>query len=103
MQNLSSTSDAMKPLTPVQETVLDLIRRHIAKHGCPPSIRELSAKRGVNINATAYTLMLLERKGHIKRSYGKARAIELTDKQSAIPLVTLENYERNGHEDSMLR
>jgi repressor LexA len=91
MQNLSSTSDAMKPLTPVQETVLDLIRRHIAKHGCPPSIRELSAKRGVNINATAYTLMLLERKGHIKRSYGKARAIELTDRPG-MPLVKLENY-----------
>jgi SOS-response transcriptional repressor LexA len=89
----AASEDDMKPLTPVQKTVLDLIRRHIAKYGRPPSIRELSAKRGVNINATAYTLMLLERKGHIKRSYGKARAIELTDRPG-IPLVTLENYVR---------
>lgn len=67
----------MEPLTPRQRQVLTLIRRHVALHGAPPTIRELReglklrSLRGVTVHLDA-----LVRKGFIERSR-QARGIRL--------------------------
>jgi repressor LexA len=83
----AAREDDMKPLTKTQKAVLDFIERHIEKYGYPPVLREICMAFGYRSpNGATCHLRALERKGHIKRSYGKARAIELTDRQAGIPL-----------------
>lgn len=74
------------PLTPRQGQVLDLIGRHLARHGAPPTIRELrgglklKSLRGVTIHLEA-----LERKGYLSRSR-KARGIRLLEGAGVEPI-----------------
>jgi repressor LexA len=65
-------------LTKQQAAVLNYIRSHIAKHGWPPSLREMEAHWGwASPNAAACHVAVLERKGWIVRGHGLARAIRI--------------------------
>jgi repressor LexA len=79
----------MQELTRTQQTVLDLIKRHVAKHGRPPTIREIQTNRGYKSpNAVACHLRALERRGKIKRAANQSRAIEILDRPpSGIPVM----------------
>jgi len=63
-------------LTGRQAEMLDLIRRHIAKRGYAPTLRELGALMGVrSTNGVNDHLKQLERKGYIRRDTVTARGI----------------------------
>ena len=62
----------MKQLTERQQQVLEIIRRHLAKSGQSPTVREIARELGVRSTCTAHKhLTALEKKGFITKStYG---------------------------------
>ena len=67
-----------KNLTKRQEDVLKCIKKYIADHGYPPSIREICL--GVNLSspATVYNhIKNLENNGYLKSTSNKSRTIEV--------------------------
>lgn len=67
-------------LSPRQRRVLDFIRRYIAEHGYPPTIREICEACDISSTSVAnYNLRRLAEAGYIRRSDRLSRAIELTE------------------------
>jgi repressor LexA len=67
-------------LTERQREILETIRRHMARHGMPPSTRELQQALGLGSQATVMDhLAALERKGALRRRPGKARGFVPVD------------------------
>jgi len=65
-------------LTKKQEKVLKYVKKYIAKHGYPPSVREICNGLGLSSPATVHThLKELEKKGAITKSKSKFRTIEI--------------------------
>ncbi|MCA9156442.1 MAG: transcriptional repressor LexA [Pirellulaceae bacterium] len=80
------------PLTERQKEVLDMIYEKMTKRGYGPTVREIGEEFGITSpNGVMCHLRALERKGFIRRSPNKSRAIELTDKarrsEKGLPLV----------------
>jgi len=67
-----------KPLTPRQTQIVRFIRRHIAKHGYPPSLKEIGSDFGITAAAAAGHLDAVAKKGVLRRQPNQARAITLT-------------------------
>lgn len=68
----------MEKLSKRQEAILASIKKHIAKHGYPPTIREICKYVGLKSPATAhFHLDVLSKAKYIKRSRQKNRSIEL--------------------------
>lgn len=68
----------MEKLTKKQEDILKTLKKFIAKHGYPPTVREIGSIHKLNSPATThFHLSKLEEKGYIKKSNSKNRAIEL--------------------------
>jgi repressor LexA len=68
----------MKDLTLRQQQVLDVITRHIAERGYPPTLREIARHIGTSGTVSAMShLEALERKGYIRREAGSSRGIIL--------------------------
>lgn len=67
-----------RPITERQREVLEFIRKEVAAHGYPPSIREIGQHFGIrSTNGVRGILQALERKGEIRRSPLLSRGIEL--------------------------
>ncbi len=65
-------------LTNRQKDTLDFIKKTLAKHGYPPTVREIASQLKVSSPATVHAhLENLEKKGYIKKLDSKNRAIEL--------------------------
>ncbi len=87
----------MEKLTDKQIEVLDTLKKYLAKHGYPPTVRELGEILGLSSPATThFHLDKLEKKGYIKKGKEKNRCIELLvpneflekdDKVVTIPLI----------------
>jgi repressor LexA len=68
----------MRELTPRQLEILDLIRRHLATTGFPPTRAEIAAELGFrSANAAEEHLKALARKGVIELTSGASRGIRL--------------------------
>ncbi len=68
-----------RQLTDRQQAVYDLIRRLIVTRGYGPTVREIGEEFGIKSpNGVMCHLKAIERKGLIRRSPNKSRAIELT-------------------------
>jgi repressor LexA len=68
----------MRDLTPRQQEVLSLIRRHIGDTGFPPTRAEIAAQLGFrSANAAEEHLKALARKGVIELTSGTSRGIRL--------------------------
>lgn len=95
-------------LTPRQARLLQCIEVTLAKHGYVPTLRELAQAMGVtSLQGIKDHLAALERKGYIRRSPGRRRAIELVQRTSPVagdipilgrvaagrPLLAVENQE----------
>lgn len=77
-------------LTKPQRRILDAIRDAIAARGYPPTIREIATSLGRSgAGGVPAALVVLERKGWIKRARCTSRAIELV-------------YQRDEHADRAL-
>jgi repressor LexA len=68
----------MKQLTHRQQQVLDYIKEHLSDHGYPPTLREIAGRFDLSgPRAAVKHLEALGRKGHIRRSPGSSRGIEV--------------------------
>ena len=68
----------MQKLTNRQNDVLDCIKSFSAKHGYPPTVRELGEVLGLNSPATIQShINDLEHKGYIKKTSSKYRSLEI--------------------------
>src|SRR5919197_2989101 len=82
-------------LTKRQQEIFDFIKRYSAKHGYPPTVRDIGKAIGLTSSSTVHAhLGNLEKVGLLRRDPSKPRAIEvLVDKAkqavspSGLPLV----------------
>ncbi|HEV8471149.1 MAG TPA: transcriptional repressor LexA [Methylomirabilota bacterium] len=84
----------MRELTDKQQEVLDFIRAFVAKHGVPPTVREIGQRFKVTPRAAFDHLRALERKGALTRRVSASRtsrALTLTDgapaRTSTVPIL----------------
>jgi hypothetical protein len=72
--------DIKSPATPRQLQVLRWIKDFTSEHGMPPTSAEISKAFGwASANAAVEHVAALEKKGLLRRSMNKARAIQITD------------------------
>lgn len=74
----------MKGLTEKQKKVLNFIEEYMDKYGYPPSIRDIARRFRITPRGAQMHLVALEKKGYIKRSGKKARAISISKRTEAI-------------------
>jgi repressor LexA len=81
-------------LSPRQERIIQFIREFRARHGYPPTVREIGAAAGISSTSVVdYNLNILEKAGIIKRDREISRGIDLLgeagEMQSAfsVPIV----------------
>ncbi|MGZ5315297.1 MAG: transcriptional repressor LexA [Solirubrobacterales bacterium] len=68
----------MKDLTKRQREIFDFISRYLARHGYPPTVREIGKAVGLHSSSTVHAhLAKLESLGVLKRDPTKPRAIEV--------------------------
>jgi repressor LexA len=76
-------------LTKRQEEIFDFIKRHSARHGYPPTVRDIGRAIGLTSSSTVHAhLSNLEKAGLLRRDPTKPRAIELLvdkAKQAMLP------------------
>ncbi|MCP4811795.1 MAG: repressor LexA, partial [Planctomycetaceae bacterium] len=76
----------MQTLTQRQRAVYEMIRDKIINRGYGPTVREIGEHFGINSpNGVMCHLKAIEKKGLIRRSPNKSRAIELTQEESMEP------------------
>ena len=68
-----------KQLTKRQQEVLDYIKNHVQTAGYPPTVREIGGAFKISEKGAYDHLRVIERKGYIKRTARKNRAIEVLD------------------------
>src|SRR3989440_12799941 len=73
-------------LTKRQQEIFDFIRGYSAKHGYPPTVRDIGKAIGLTSSSTVHAhLSNLEKVGLLRRDPTKPRAIEvLVDKAKAV-------------------
>ena len=68
----------MEKLTKRQNDILEVIKKFMATHGYPPTVREIGSLLDLSSPATTqFHLNKLEEKGYIKKNNSKNRALEL--------------------------
>jgi repressor LexA len=73
--------DMGKELTKRQQEIYDFIGRYSAKHGYPPTVRDIGKAVGLASSSTVHAhLANLERAGMLRRDPTKPRALELLDR-----------------------
>jgi len=76
-----------KGLTPKQKRVLDFIRERVGE-SMPPTIREIAGQLGFSSTGTVRDyLLVLEKKGYLRRTAKRSRAIELLKQAFRIPII----------------
>ena len=70
-------------LTDRQRQILNFIANYKARHGAPPTQREIAQHLKIYIRGVQYHLERLERAGHLTRTPKRARAINLRREQRA--------------------
>lgn len=67
-----------KNLSPKQLAILEVIQTSIARHGYPPSMREIGDAVGLkSLSSVTHQLGQLELSGYLRRDPGKTRAMEV--------------------------
>jgi repressor LexA len=70
--------DLVKDLTKRQREIFDFISRYLAKHGYPPTVREIGSAVGLHSSSTVHAhLSKLESLGVLRRDPSKPRALEV--------------------------
>src|SRR6476661_653126 len=78
-------------LTKRQQEIFDFIKRYSAKHGYPPTVRDIGKAVGLASSSTVHAhLANLEKLGLLRRDPSKPRALELLDKAGAAVANTVE-------------
>ena len=67
-----------KNLSPKQRAILEVIQTSTARHGYPPSMREIGDAVGLkSLSSVTHQLNQLELSGYLRRDPGKTRALEV--------------------------
>ena len=81
-------------LTKRQQEIFDFIKRYTARHGYPPTVRDIGKAIGLTSSSTVHAhLANLEKLGALRRDPTKPRAMEILDKAkkavvpAGLPLV----------------
>ena len=83
-------------LTARQRLVLETIRTAIARHGYPPSMREIGEAVGLTSpSSVKHQLGALERKGYLRRDPNRPRAMEVIG-EDADEATTAAGYDAEG-------
>jgi repressor LexA len=70
-------------LTARQRTILDVIHNSVATRGYPPSIREICLAAGLSsTSSVAHQLVVLEKKGYLRRDANRPRAVDARSSDS---------------------
>lgn len=78
-------------LTKRQQEIFDFIKRYSAKHGYPPTVRDIGKAVGLASSSTVHAhLANLEKLGLLRRDPSKPRALELLDKASSVVGTAME-------------
>lgn len=78
----------MAGLTQVQADCLGAIKRYQAEHGCAPSFAELRDHLGLSSASSVSRLLnALQERGHVRRSYHRARSIEIVERSVDVRLL----------------
>jgi repressor LexA len=84
MQTLTEELDPVdlpKDLTKRQQEIFEFIKKYSAKHGYPPTVRDIGKAVGLASSSTVHAhLANLEKVGLLRRDPSKPRAIEMLDK-----------------------
>jgi len=73
--------DLSKDLTKRQQEIFDFIKKHSAKYGYPPTVRDIGKAVGLASSSTVHAhLANLEKAGLLRRDPTKPRAIEMLDR-----------------------
>src|SRR4051794_8504873 len=73
--------DIGKDLTRRQQEIFEFIKKYSAKHGYPPTVRDIGKAVGLASSSTVHAhLANLEKVGLLRRDPSKPRAIEMLDK-----------------------
>ena len=68
-----------KPMTLKQERIFEFIRNHLQDTGYPPTVREIGTAFGISEKGAHDHLNAIEKKGYIRRTPRKPRAIEVLE------------------------
>ena len=83
--------DIGKDLTKRQQEIFDFIKRYSARHGYPPTVRDIGKAVGLASSSTVHAhLANLEKVGLLRRDPSKPRAIELLDRATATATSAVE-------------
>jgi repressor LexA len=75
--------DDVSDLTARQQQILEVVDAHLARHGYPPTVREIGEAVGLTSSSTVHAhLANLERLGHLRRDPTKPRALGVIGRES---------------------
>jgi repressor LexA len=78
-------------LTARQQQILEVVDAHLARHGYPPTVREIGEAVGLTSSSTVHAhLANLERLGHLRRDPTKPRALGVVGRDAARELAVAE-------------
>src|SRR5689334_1505518 len=81
VEETAKRMDIGKDLTKRQQEIFDFIKRYSARHGYPPTVRDIGKAVGLASSSTVHAhLANLERIGLLRRDPSKPRAIEMLDR-----------------------
>jgi repressor LexA len=84
-------------LTKRQQEIFDFIRKHSAKYGYPPTVRDIGKAVGLASSSTVHQhLANLEKIGLLRRDPAKPRAIELLDRAAGAAVESVLGIVRPG-------
>jgi repressor LexA len=75
----------MRELTTRQRRILDWVRAFRAKHGMPPTVREIGRHFRIASSSVFAHLKLIEKKGHLRRGKLGARSLDIHEATPAVP------------------
>ena len=82
-------------LTKRQQEIFDFIRKHSAKYGYPPTVRDIGKAVGLASSLTVHAhLANLEKIGLLRRDPSKPRAIELLDRAVGSAVDSMRGFVR---------
>ena len=76
-EGMPTGATTVRALTRRQKDVVACIRQHLARHGYPPSTREIAESLEITPTAATGHIAACEKKGLLRRSPGIARGIRL--------------------------
>jgi len=84
-------------LTKRQQEIFDFIKKYSAKHGYPPTVRDIGKAVGLASSSTVHAhLANLEKVGLLRRDPSKPRALELLDRTVGAAVESVKNVVRPG-------